>query len=297
MAEKKSIHVEILAEEKLFPASLVQSVFNKAAHSYNAHSFIVHEIGTRLMDRIFDTNRTFPRILDLGAGTGLLQKITPAPHGAEAFISADFSEEMLKQAEGAKVLLNAEELLPFADESFDLILSNLMLPWVNDVPKCLYMAGKALKKDGLFLASTLGSGSFLELKEAFHATGASTPHTLPLPDLSSVGGALQSVGFALPVVDRDTITITYPNFEAIYADAKALGAINLNPHRTKGLTTKTVFEKMEAYYKANFAQEDGSLPLTLEIIYLHGWRPHFSQQKPAARGSATVSLTEALGKK
>lgn len=294
MAQKKTISVQIKAEESMFPPSVVQKTFKKASPYYNQNIDIVTEIANRLADRLNDNKRNFKNILDLGAGTGVLEKIITKYQTTNLFISADFSPGMLNQASGHKILLNAEEELPFKNQTFDLVISNLMLPWINDVAKCLHMTGKVLKEDGLLLASTLGVESFKEFRLAFEEAGLNGNHIIPLPDIQSVGQVLQRRGFALPVIDRDIITLSYPNFESIYNDIKSLGARNLNPNRSNKTIGKHAWKKMEEIYRKNFSLEDGTLSLTLEVIYLHGWRPHKSQPKALKPGSAKTSLTSVL---
>tara|TARA_R110000868_G_scaffold262401_1_gene520873 strand:+ start:33797 stop:34702 length:906 start_codon:yes stop_codon:yes gene_type:complete len=294
VTQNKTISIQFEEEEKLFPVHTVQNMYKKAAPHYNAHAAITEEIAHRLADRLLDTKQKFESVLDLGAGTGILQKIITPQQNPKTFISADFSQTMLGQAQGLKVNLNAEEELPFANQTFDLVISNLMLPWVNDVAKCLHMSGKVLKENGLLLASTLGSESFSEFRHAFEETGLGGSHIIPLPDIQSVGAVLQRRGFALPVIDRDIIKMSYPSFEAIFADIKALGARNLNPNKAKSLTSRSAWQKMENFYRENHTLEDGSLCLTLEVIYLHGWRPHQSQQKALKPGSAKTSLATFL---
>ncbi|MFT7433645.1 MAG: NADH dehydrogenase [ubiquinone] 1 alpha subcomplex assembly factor 5 [Alphaproteobacteria bacterium] len=294
MTQKKTISIQIEEETPLFPPFAVQNSYKKAAPNYNAHSAITVEIAKRLADRLHDSKHTFDKIVDLGAGTGALEKIIMAELKPSLFVSADFSKPMLEQANGHKILLNAEDELPFKNQTFDLVISNLMLPWVNDVAKCLHMSGKVLKEDGLLLASTLGVESFKEFRYAFEKAGLGGNHIIPLPDIQSVGDVLQRRGFALPVIDRDIITLSYPSFKAIYSDIQNLGAKNLNPQRRSTPIGKEAWAKMEEIYRKNFSLEDGSLSLTLEVIYLHGWRPHESQPKALKPGSAQTSLAKAL---
>jgi len=278
---------------ELYPLSRLQHNFGRTLGTM-ANSRAVHnEVARRLTDRLADMKRPFPLVLDLGSGAGSF-----APHMAEvgltpdSLIHTDIIPALLTGR--SAVGLSAESPLPFANGTFDLIISNLMLHWVNNVPQALMHIGRALKPDGLFLASTLGNNSFTEFKTAFDTIGSHHAHVIPLTDVQSAGAALQKVGFAMPVVDRDVITVTYPDFTALYEDIKNTGSRNLHPNRARGLMTPRTLKAMETVYTDMFALPDGKLPVTLEVLYLHGWRPHSSQQKPLKPGTATVDLSEVL---
>ena len=294
MNQKPNISIQFEEEQKIFPSQTVQETFNKASRFYNEYNAINEEIAHRLSDRLSDLKRHFNLILDLGAGTGTLEKIIHNQQPKIQVINLDFSKGLLRQANGIQVLANAEDALPFPDETFDLVISNMALPFINDIPKFLHLAGKSLKKDGLFLASTLGLESFKELRESFEVAGMEVEHIFPLPDVRSVGAALQRRGYALPVVDRDIMTISYPTLESLFDELTNLGARNINPNRFKGLTGKLKWQKMKDYYNQNFRLDDGSISVTLEIIYLHGFRPHKSQPQPLKPGSAQKSMAESL---
>lgn len=257
---------------------------------------VFHEVASRLCDRLLDTKKTFSCGLDIGAGFGSVRHSLPPKKQPKLFVEADFCYPVLQQNTSShRMLLDAEAPLPFAAKSFDLITSNLMLPWLKNVPKFLAQSGRMLTEDGLFLASTLGKESFYELNSAFLEAGSTTPHVNPMPDVQTVGEVLQNVGFALPVIDRDKITLEYQNFETLWADLKAMGATNMHPARLRGLMTPRLLNRTKEIYQEQFTNKHGCLTLTLEIIYLHGWRPHKSQQKPLPRGSGAIDLTAVLG--
>lgn len=191
----------------------------------------------------------------------------------------------------------ASDISNLDSKHYDLITTNLTLPWVEDVPGYLLNLGRALKPDGLLLASALGAESFNEFRHAFDAAGLNASgHTLPLPDVQALGSVMQTLQFALPVVDRDIITLGYPGFAEMYYDLRAAGSRNLNINRAKSLTGRRKWARMETAYRDMFQLPDGDLPLTLEIIYLHGWRPAKGQPKPLPPGSATVDLGDILSR-
>lgn len=283
--------------QMIYQPQHLQARFNNAASNDRLHP-IYREVAERLCDRLEDTKRTYPLALELGTGSGSIAQSFPASKRPESLLTLDFSHDALQKAEGYDLRLqaNAEMPLPFAPRTFDLVLTNLMLPWANNPTRVLAQAGQALKDDGLFLATTLGDQTFYEFQHVFGAMRAKFPHMNPMPDVQTVGSILQQVGFALPVIDRDMITLEYNSFSDILADLKAVGPTNLHPERKRGLTTKAFWAEVEQKYTEMFAKPNAKLPLTLEVIYLHGWRPHHSQQKPLPRGSAQVDLSEVLGK-
>jgi len=259
---------------------------------------IYFEIAQRLCERLEDTKRTYATALDLGTGFGSIARSFPEAKKPQILAALDFSHTALKAAKGYDLYIeaNAETPLPFAPKTFDLVVSNMLLPWVNNPQRVLAQAGQALKEDGLLLATTLGDQTFYEFQHVFEALGTPFAHINPLPDVQTVGSILQKVGFALPVIDRDILTLEYTHFADMLADLKAVGPTNLHPDRKRGLTTKAFWQKVEAEYRNQFKTPKSKLPLTLEVIYLHGWRPHHSQQKPLPRGSAKVDLSAVLNK-
>lgn len=246
---------------------------NKLKKSKSEQSFFHQEIASRLADRLLDTTKEFSTALEIGSSMkDTVQKLKPT----SSYTNTNNLQEL---EEG---------------QTYDLILSNLRLPYIENVREHVLSAGKKLKGDGLFLASTLGRGSFKEFKEAFEKSESGSEHLTPMPDLQNVGALLQSLKFALPVIDRDIITIHYDSFADIYKDMRTCGSFNFHPNRAKGLTGKSAWKKMEDNYPRIEANGKSVIPVTIEVIYLHGWRPHKSQQQPLKPGSATVSLEEIL---
>lgn len=247
-----------------------------------------------LLTRLQDTKRPFPTVLEVGAGTGTLRGVLHPQYGQERYVSVDISAASLAKCSGETLVADVEEDLPLPNSSFDAVVSNMMLHWVNDVPGTLIRLGRLLKPDGLFMASTLGAESFPELRESFMAAGSEVPHIIPLTDVRSAGMALQKVGFAMPVVDREMVTLTYPTVSDLWQELRDSGSHNFHPARQKGLTGKRQWLVMENHYRKAFSTADDRVKVTLEVLYLHGWRPHHSQQKPLAPGSATVELKDVL---
>lgn len=233
---------------------------------------VVEAIGLRLIERLQDVKRDFDAVLDINAPFGGVSHLLPT----------------------TTTVTPSSMLHTFPEEQYDLVIDNLNLSIVDDVQKHLLKNGKALKKDGLFLASVLGVESFREIKEAFYETGNPNGHTALLADIQAYGSVMQQLKFALPVVDREIITLVYPTFRALWDDIRSLGKWNNHPQKALGLTTPARWQRMEEYYWDNFKTEENMVPLTLEVIYLTGWRPDKSQQKPLPVGAKAVPLAEVL---
>jgi SAM-dependent methyltransferase len=193
-----------------------------------------------------------------------------------------------------------EEALPFADNSLDLVVSGLSLQAVNDLPGVLVQIRRALKPDGLFLAALLGGDTLAELRHSFATAeseldGGVSPRVAPFPDLRDMGALLQRAGFALPVTDVDRITVRYATPLALLRDLRRMGATNpLVERRRVPLRRATLMRAMEIY-STRFADPDGKVRASFDIIWLSGWSPHPAQQQPLRPGSATTRLADALG--
>jgi SAM-dependent methyltransferase len=243
--------------------------------------------------------RSFPRALDLGSRDGVLARLLSGRGGVENLIQGDLALGMVRQAKGLALQLD-EEALPFAAASFDLVLANLSLHWVNDLPGTLAQIRHVLKPDGLFLGVLFGAGTLQELRtvlmEAEIAeTGGASARVAPFADLRDAAGLMQRAGFALPVADIETVTATYAEMLPLLGDLRAMGETNVLDARLKRPTRRAVIARAAALYREKFALPDGRLPASFRLIFLTGWAPHQSQQQPARRGSGKVSLGDALG--
>jgi NADH dehydrogenase [ubiquinone] 1 alpha subcomplex assembly factor 5 len=244
-------------------------------HQQTIHP-IADEIAERLVDKLTDIKKPFNKVLDISSIFDGTSHLLSPQSNVECFQSTKLGE-----------LLNKEEV-------FDLVISNLSFTITKDMQKALLISGKTLKKDGLLIASILGAESFKELKESFYAAGSKNGHTALFPDVQTCGSLLHQLKFALPVIDREFITLHYSSFKEMWQDIRSLGKLNNHPEKRKGLTTPDLWRKMEKHYWENFATPEGYIPLTLEVIYLTGWRADKSQQKPLPMGTKAVSLAEIL---
>lgn len=194
------------------------------------------------------------------------------------------------------------EVLRVVSEDFGLVepervtavVVDMVLPVVEDVPLFLVTCLQALQGDGLLLATALGAESFTEFRAAWAEVGEPTGHVVPLTDVRDAGALLQRLKLALPVVDRDVMTITFPDFTSLYASLRAHGVGNFTNSRGHGLVTPRKLQRMEAAYKRLFARADGRIPVTLEVIYLHGFKAAAGQPEAAKRGAGKVSLVRIL---
>ena len=270
----------------------------RAAAGLDGHDFLFREVAERLADRLDDIKRKFPLALDLGCHSGQLARALGGRGGIETLASTDLSQAMAAKAPSPRLVAD-EERLPFQADSLDLVLSNLSLHWVNDLPGTLWQINRALKPDGLFLAAMLGGETLAELREALLTAesavlGGASPRTSPFVELRDAGHLLQRAGFALPVVDADTLTFSYPDALALMRELKALGEANQTAERTRGLTGPGILAAAAGIYHERFADETGRIPATFQVLYLTGWAPGPGQPEPLKPGSARASLAAAL---
>jgi SAM-dependent methyltransferase len=192
------------------------------------------------------------------------------------------------------------EFLPFRGESLDLVASALALHLVDDLPGALAQIRRALKPDGLFIANLIGGETLRELRESFafaeaELTGGASPRVAPFAELRELGALLQRAGFALPVIDQDRLTVRYGNALELMRDLRAMGATNALLERSRRPLRREVLFRAAAVYSERFADPDGRIRASFDIISLSGWAPHESQQQPLRPGSARTRLADALG--
>jgi SAM-dependent methyltransferase len=252
-------------------------------------TFLIDRVAADLGERLEAVLRTFDRAADIGTPTDAVRRVLKASGKVAAIYGGDS-------------VVADEEVLPFADGSLDLVVSALALQFVNDLPGTLIQIRRALKPDGLLLAALLGGDTLIELREAFaeaeaEIEGGVSPRVAPFADVGALGGLLQRAGFALPVVDSDRLTVRYDSVFALMRDLRRMGATNILRERRRTPLKRATLAKLADIYARRFADNDGRLRATFEIVWLSGWTPHDSQQKPLKPGSATARLADALGSK
>ncbi len=255
--------------------------------------FLARHVAQDLAERLSLVQRRFETGLDLGGDGGECARAVNATGQVGRLVRLD------KTAEGEDALVGDIEALPAQPESFDLVVSNLGLHLTNDTPGALVQIRRALRPDGLFLGTLFGGETLNELRAALIAaetelSGGASPRVLPFAELRDAGGLLQRAGFALPVIDQDRLTIRYDTMFQLMADIRAMGGANVLHARSRRPVSRRLFLRAAEIYAQRFADPDGRVRATFDVIHLSGWRPHESQQKPLKPGSAKASLAEAL---
>jgi len=249
----------------------------------------------------------------LGAATFLLDRVTEDMEERLQAVTREFSDaveiwtpgELLRKSVAdrfksiARIEPDETEALRLAPKSLDLAVSALAFQFVNDLPGVLAQVRRALRPDGLLLAAMIGGDTLTELRQAFaqaeaEREGGVSPRVAPFADLRDVGTLLQRAGFALPVTDVDRVVVRYDSAFALMADLKQMGATNILIERRRAPTRRATLLRMAQIYSERFADPDGRIRATFDIIWLSGWAPHVSQQQPLKPGSAKASLAEAV---
>ena len=284
-AHKRAMPQNGPSDSEIFDRNLRRKRRDRAARRYEG--FLRDHMLEGIHDRLAGVARAFRDVLDLGSFAGGFDL-----PGA-AITRLDAGAAFARMAGGIHA---DEDLHPFPEASFDLVVSVGVLDQVNDVPGALALARRALRPDGLFLAAFLGGGTLATLRAAFLAAEGERPVARfhPQIDVRAAGDLLGRAGFALPVADVETLTVRYSSMFSLLADLRGMAATNLLPG-TPPLTRGTLARAAEAF--AERADPDGKTAERFEIVYLTGWAPDESQPKPAKRGSATASLAAALKRK
>jgi len=289
----------VTADPHIFDRALLVRRRERAAAGAAEHDFLLARVADDLVERLGAIRRRFPVALDLGAYHGLLGRRLRSVPGIELVIAAEMAPRLLTQCPRPRVRADPEAL-PFRDGSLDLVVSGLALHLVNDLPGALVQIRRALKPDGLLLAALLGGNTLTELRNAFLAAeeeveGGASPRVAPFPEVQDLGALLQRAGLALPVVDADTVTVTYADPLALMRELRAMAATNaLRARRRQPLRRATLMRALELY-RHRFGLTDGRVPATFEIVTLTAWGPHEGQQRPLPPGSARMRLADALG--
>ena len=278
----------------LFDRRLLRARRARAAAAQPA-TFLVDRAADDLAARLSAILRTFRLAVDLGTPTDAVRRALA--DRIDTVIAVDRAVPPL--ATNTLAVVADEEMLPFRDESVDLVVSALALQFVNDLPGTLVQIRRALKPDGLFLAVLVGGESLNELRTAFaeaeaEIEGGVSPRVAPFADLRDLGALLQRAGFALPVTDVDRLTVRYASPLGLMRDLRHMGAGNALVERRRSPLRRATLRRVLEIYGDRFADADGRVRATFDLIWLLGWAPHESQQKPLAPGSARTRLADAL---
>jgi SAM-dependent methyltransferase len=287
--------------------SRMHAVFNRrvlrlrrgrVAPALHGFDFLIREAALRLVERLGDVRREFPLALELGCHTGQLAAALHGNAQLGQLIQADLSCDMVRRAHGPRLVAD-EEALPFGPGRLDLVISCFSLHWVNDLPGTLAQIRYALKPDGLFLAIMPGGSTLFELREALmraelEVAGGAGPRVSPFVDVRDGGMLLQRAGFALPVADVETLTVTYDHPLKLMAELRGMGEANALVQRPRALDRITLWRACEIYREL-FGDGANRVPATFQLLTLSGWAPDPGQPQPIRRGSGQVNLAEALG--
>ncbi len=299
---------------QVFDRALIRRRLARAL-AEGGEDFLSARVAEDLRERLSVVRRDFRRVLDLGtprpdvaamlAGTlpeAEITRMAPVPAAGtlpEAEITRMAAVPAAGDAGRRREVVGDEERQPFAPASFDLVVSCLSLHAVNDLPGALVQVRRALKPDGLFLGCLFGGGTLGELRQALsiaesEVAGGASPRVAPFSDLRDLGGLLQRAGFALPVADVEPLTVRYGTLFRLFSDLRAMGATNALTLRHKAPLRRAILMRAGEVYAARFADADGRLRASFDLVWLSGWAPHESQQKPLKPGSARMSLEAAL---
>lgn len=260
--------------------------------------FLMAHVAKELADRLSLVDRRFERAVTLFCGSD---------HAARALFESDKVGEILRVELHAALLgddaglVETEERVPDSVAGADLVVSLLALHAINDMPGLLAQVRHALKPDGLFLAAFVGAGTLQELRESLLAAEASLSsgagaRVYPFTDVRDAGALLQRAGFALPVADIETLTVRYSSLFDLMRDIRASGESSALAERSSAALSRTMLVRASEHYGENFSDPDGRIRATFNIVWMSGWAPHASQQRPLRPGSAKTSLARTLAK-
>jgi SAM-dependent methyltransferase len=282
----------------IFDRRLMRARQRRAA-ALGPATFLLDRVADDLADRLATVLRRFDLAADLGTPGDAVRRVLAGLGSVGTIVAVDAAVERLSAWRGARVAAD-EELLPFRDGAFDLVVSALALQFVNDLPGTLVQIRRALKPDGLFLAALVAGETLTELRQSFASAeseieGGASPHVAPFADLRELGALLQRAGFALPVADVERITVRYASPFALMHDLRRMAATNALVERRRAPLKRATLMRMAEIYAQRFADSDGRVRATFDIVWLSGWAPHPSQQQPLRPGSAKTRLADALG--
>ncbi len=275
----------------------VADSFSAAAAHYDAHAALQQEVGQRLLERLDYLKATPTHILDIGCGTGVITRALQQRYKKARVTGLDLAHGMAVYAHKKRTWLARErfvcadmEALPFAAQSFDLIVSNLALQWQDDLSAVFSEFQRVLKPGGALLFATFGPDTLMELRQSWRAVDERI-HVNRFMDMHDVGDALLRAHLADPVIDCEKICLTYRDVKTLMRELKAIGAHNVNQGRTHGLTPPNHLKKMMAHYET-FRRSDGYLPATYEIVYGNAWGSELRAKATANEFEFAMPLTQ-----
>jgi len=270
--------------EDLINVNKVRRAFSGATSQYDTHAELQREIGRRLLAHPEFTKLEPQSILDIGCGTGFFTRLLSDKYKKSRVFATDLSESMVLHTQQAQPrrwpwqnkqqgAVSDAVALPFKDDSFDLVASNLALQWVPDAEAMMREMRRVLKPNGLVLFSTFGRRTLNELKQTLAQVNPEhASSVLPFPDVMSLGNSLGKMAVEAPVTDADIFTLTYPDTMALVRELKGIGASSSAIQgRSGGLYGRALLRDIEAHYQEHFSENDGRVHATFEALYAQAW--------------------------
>ncbi|MGN7294796.1 class I SAM-dependent methyltransferase [Rhizobium sp. SAFR-030] len=282
----------------LFDLPLVAARRERALRQATAGAdFLLDVTARELSERLSVVERHFDEAVELHGGTGSAAREAMATGRIGSIKRVETSNAFARPGEDLAVA--ALEEVPLADQSVNLVLSPLSLHLTNDTPGMMVRIRRALRPDGLFLAAIPGAGTLGELRDVLLSaeadiSGGASPRVIPFADVRDIGALLQRAGFALPVIDAESYTVRYDTLFDLMHDLRAMGMTNPLVGRSRKPLTRRFFVRAAELYAERYSDPDGRIRATFSVVYVSGWAPHESQQKPLKPGSAKVRLADAL---
>ncbi len=284
--------------------SALTANFNAAAAGYDAIAVLQQTVAGELLERLDLMNIQAQRILDLGSGTGGASRALARRYPRSRVVQLDIAENMLSASRRRvrrwfsrhSFVCADASALPFQSGCLDLVFSSLMLQWCSDPARVFGEVRRSMRGGGLFLFSSLGPDTLSELRDSWAAAGdgEETVHVNNFLDMHDVGDALIRAGFADPVMEVDSMVLTYDAVRDLMRELKQLGAANVNPGRRRTLTGKRRLQAMTRAYEQY--RRDGRLPATYEVVYGHAWVPEGPYAAAARDGIASIPA-DAIGRR
>lgn len=263
---------------------------DRAQARFAEYDFLYREMRDGLLDRLGDVTRSFGTALIIGCPDRSARMALESRN-----IAVTCTDPGARNAALCGGIQAWEDALPFAENSFDLVLACGTLDTVNDLPGALVLIRRIVRPDGLFLGSCIGAGSLPRLRQALLVAEGEQPrpHIHPQIDVRAAGDLLSRAGFAMPVADSEMLTVRYASILSLMHDLRGMGGGNVMAQGRRGPLTRAVLAKAAEHF-ANAADPDGKTAESFSILSMSGWKPDPSQPAPARRGSATMSLAQAL---
>ena len=257
----------------IFNRNKVKKFRNRAAQNIEEHNFLIDEVSSRILQSLDAISDGYESVLHIGCASTRIVNHFERKKDTKLIVSQDISDKIIRKTNGIKVVAD-EEKIPYAEKSFDLVIANLVLHCVNDLPGALMQLRKTLKKDGVFFATIFGVDTLKELRQVFlelenEIKGGGAPRVYPFSDVKTIGSLMQRAGFSEPVADCDNIKVEHDNVYELMRDLKGMGESNSLIKGGKTLN-RDVLRLLDAKYKEKCPDNDGGIISTFNVINITG---------------------------